>query len=71
MVYGATGLSSRFEFYYGGLFVVPDGRGHGHVVRNDGETINFWRLPDSEGGRIIVDNGIGSDYLTDYGLWRR
>lgn len=55
VVTGATGRKERFEFYYGGEGR-PDGPGHGHVVCNEGDCINFWRLPASEGGRIVIDD---------------
>ena len=44
--------------YYGGAFT-PDGYGHGHVKATGGplgENIVYWRLPESEGGQVIVDN---------------
>ena len=44
--------------YYGGAFT-PDGHGHGHVKATGGplgENIVYWRLPESEGGQVIVDN---------------
>ena len=37
----------------------PDGPGHGHVRVTGGplgENIVYWRLPESEGGQVIVDN---------------
>lgn len=67
VIYGATGRRDRFEFYYGG-FLSPDGVGHGHVVSNDGLNINFWRLPDSEGGRIVIDDRWSTEQLRDHGL---
>lgn len=61
--------------YYGG-FPVADGHGHGHVKATGGslgENIVFWRLPDSEGGNVIVDNSFGvpdgndlSDHMTGF-----
>lgn len=65
---GATGRRERLEFFYGGLFV-PDGDGHGHVVSNDGVSINYWRLPDSEGGRVVVDDYFSSERLQDHGVY--
>lgn len=69
VVYGNTGRKDRFEFYYGGEGY-PDGPGHGHVVSNDGENIHYWRLPDSEGGYVKIDDrsGNGNCLLSDYGL---
>ena len=66
--YGATGRNDRFEFYYGG-FYTPDGDGHGHVVSNDGENIIFWRLPDREGGRVVIDDRFSFEKLRDHGVW--
>lgn len=67
VVTGATGRRDRFEFYYGGRFS-PDGGGHGHVVSNDGENIHYWRLPDGEGGRVVLDDRWSADKLRDHGL---
>lgn len=67
IVYGNTGRRDRFEFYYGGLFD-PDGIGHGHVVSNDGENIHFWRLPDSEGGMIMIDDRFSFEQLSSHGI---
>lgn len=60
--------------YYGGRGCVPDGEGHGHVKAQGGvfgESIVYWRLPECEGGKVVIDNfeGIGriSDHLT--GNW--
>lgn len=41
---GNTGRSARLDMYYGGQGS-PDGEGHGHVVSNDGENVNYWREP--------------------------
>lgn len=65
VVTGATGRRERFEFYYGGLFT-PDGVGHGHVVCNDGETINFWRKPNHEGGETVIDDSWSSEKLANH-----
>ena len=45
--------------YYGGRFGNIPGDSHGHVKATGGplgENIVFWRLPDSEGGHVLVDN---------------
>lgn len=49
---------------------------HGHVRATGGllgENIAYWRLPESEGGQVIVDNSWGTmngndlrDHLTDF-----
>jgi hypothetical protein len=65
VVFGATGRRERFEFYYGGA-MHPDGPGHGHVVCNDGETINYWRKPGHEGGQVVIDDGLSSEKLADH-----
>lgn len=65
VIYGATGRKDRFEFYYGGAGT-PDGPGHGHVVCNDGETINFWRLSAEEGGRIVIDDRWSTEKLAKH-----
>ena len=47
---------------YGGYRGNTPGDGHGHVKATGGpfgENIVYWRLPDSEGGRVIVDNQFG------------
>lgn len=67
VVTGATGRRDRLEFYYGGM-VTADGPGHGHVVSNDGENIHFWRLPESEGGRIVIDDRWSREELRAHGL---
>jgi len=44
--------------YYGGS-LKPDGTGHGHVKATGGplgENIVYWRLPEDEGGEVIIDN---------------
>ena len=61
--------------YYGGAFA-PDGHGHGHVKATGGtlgKNIVYWRLPESKGGQVIVDNSWGTmngnnlcDHLTDF-----
>ena len=61
--------------YYSGAFT-PDGHGHGHVKATGGplgKNIVYWRLPESEGGQVIVDNSWGimngndlRDHLTDF-----
>ena len=46
----------QINVYYGGMFK-PDGPGHGHVRVTGGplgENIVYWRLPESEGGQVIV-----------------
>ncbi|KTS65287.1 hypothetical protein NS206_04920 [Microbacterium testaceum] len=68
VVYGATGRRDRFEFFYGG-FLSPDGPGHGHVVSNDGENIHFWRLPSSEGGRVVIDDTFSFERLNSHGTF--
>lgn len=68
VVYGATGRRDRFEFFYGGAFM-PDGSGHGHVVSNDGENIHYWRLPASEGGRVVIDDSFSFEKLQSHGVY--
>jgi hypothetical protein len=64
IVRGSRGRHERFEFFYGGA-VLPDGSGHGHVICNDGETINYWRMPVSEGGKeAINDDWTSSEQLS-------
>lgn len=65
VVVGATGRKDRLEFYYGGASY-PDGPGHGHVVCNDGETINFWRKPVHEGGQIVIDDKWSTERLMNH-----
>lgn len=65
----------KVEVYYGG-FLSPDGIGHGHVKATGGplgENIVYWRLPEDEGGKVIVDNSWDitggndlSNYLTNF-----
>ena len=53
--------------YYGGAFT-PDGHGHGHVKATGGppgENIIYWRLPESEGGQVIVSNSWDIMYGND------
>ncbi len=55
--------------FYGGFFT-PDGPGHGHVKATGGplgENIVYWRLPDSEGGQVIVSNSWDTMYGNDLG----
>lgn len=64
---GATNI------YYGGL-LTPDGIGHGHVKAQGGvygESIVYWRKPDSEGGQVVIDNFASSEALSDHfsSLW--
>ena len=45
--------------YYGGRHGNTPNDGHGHVKATGGprgESIVFWRLPESEGGQVIVSN---------------
>ena len=65
VITGATGRSGRFEFFYGGI-MSADGPGHGHVVCNDGESINFWRKPSSEGGQTVIDDNRSSERLSGH-----
>ncbi|WP_103530547.1 hypothetical protein [Streptomyces sp. SM11] len=58
---GQTGRVDRVDIYYGGSGWDPKGPGHGHVVSNDGVFINFWRLPDSEGGAIVLNDDYGKN----------
>lgn len=49
----------QINVYYGGRFGNIPGDGHGHVRTTGGplgENIVCWRLPESEGGQVIVDN---------------
>ena len=65
----------QINVYYGGAFA-PDGHGHGHVKATGGtlgKNIVYWRLPESKGGQVIVDNSWGTmngndlrDHLTDF-----
>lgn len=65
VVTGATGLLTRFEFYYGGV-LSADGPGHGHVVSKNGEAINYWRKPASEGGQVIIDDNWSNEQLSKH-----
>lgn len=65
VVVGSTGRRERLEFYYGG-WMYPDGPGHGHVVCNDGETINYWRLPSHEGGRTLIDDRMSTEKFASH-----
>ena len=66
----------QINVYYGGRFGNIPGDGHGHVRATGGplgENIVYWRLPESEGGQVIVDNSWGTmngndlrDHLTDF-----
>ncbi|CAN3702702.1 hypothetical protein MMX123_02732 [Microbacterium sp. MM2322] len=54
--------------FYGGRFGNVPGDGHGHVKATGGpfgENIVFWRLPESEGGQIIVSNSFDTMYGND------
>jgi hypothetical protein len=62
VITGAKGIRGRFEFFYGGA-MHADGPGHGHVVCNDGETINYWRKPNHEGGQVIIDDNWSTEKL--------
>ncbi len=63
VIRGETGRRERFEFLYGGAGNLPDGAGHGHVVSNDGVNIAYWRTPQSEGGRVLVDDLMSQERL--------
>lgn len=65
IVRGARGRKERFEFFYGGL-MTPDGIGHGHVVCNEGEAINYWRKPSHEGGQVMIDDNFSSEQLASH-----
>lgn len=55
--------------YYGGSFGNTPGDGHGHVKATGGpmgENIVFWRLPESEGGQVIVSNLWDTMYDNDH-----
>ena len=66
----------QINVYYGGRFGNILGDGHGHVRATGGplgENIVYWRLPESEGGQVIVDNSWGimngndlRDHLTGF-----
>lgn len=60
--------AGTINIFYGGSFV-PDGNGHGHVKAQGGpfgENIVYWRLPDSEGGAIVIDNFASAERLNDH-----
>lgn len=63
--------AGTIDVYYGG-FLTPDGQGHGHVKATGGplgENIVYWRLPQDEGGQVIVSNSWDTMYgndLSDY-----
>ena len=60
--------AGTINIFYGGTFF-PDGTGHGHVKAQGGafgESIVFCRLPESEGGRIAIDNWASSESLSDH-----
>jgi hypothetical protein len=65
VIRGATGRKNRFEFYYGGEGA-PDGPGHGHVVSNDGMSINYWREPNAT--IPTLDDMMKPKKLDDYGF---
>lgn len=65
--------AGTINIFYGGSFT-PDGYGHGHVKAQGGalgESIVFWRLPESEGGGVVIDNFASAERLADHlsGLW--
>jgi hypothetical protein cdivTM_09441 len=61
----------QISAYYGGI-----GPGHGHVKATGGplgKNTVYWRLPESKGGQVIVDNSWETmngndlrDHLTDF-----
>ena len=56
------------NIYYGGRSGNIPGDGHGHVKATGGplgENIIYWRLPDSEGGAVIVSNAWDVMYGND------
>ncbi|WP_367133234.1 hypothetical protein [Saccharothrix sp. HUAS TT1] len=54
-----TDGQAKVDIYYGGRGG-PLGKGHGHLVKlRDGDSVVYWRLPQSEGGRVITDNRRG------------
>jgi hypothetical protein len=60
--------AGTINIFYGGSFT-PDGYGHGHVKAQGGafgESIVYWRLPDSEGGTVVIDNWASSERLADH-----
>ena len=66
----------QINVYYGGRFGNIPGDSHGHVRATGGplgENIVYWRLPESEGGQVIIDNSWGTmngndlrDHLTGF-----
>lgn len=60
--------AGTIDIYYGGLWK-PDGEGHGHVKAQGhtcGECIVYWRLPDREGGRVVIDNWASEERLSSH-----
>lgn len=60
--------AGTINVYYGGRMGNIPGDGHGHVKATGGplgESIVFWRLPESEGGQTIVDNSWDTKYGND------
>ena len=57
------------NIYYGGM-LMPDGYGHGHVkarICHYGTVaIVYWRRPDSEGGKVVVNNPNSVEPLSLY-----
>jgi hypothetical protein len=74
--YPATAHRSggQINVYYGGRFGNIPGDGHVRATGGPlGENIVYWRLPESEGGQVIVDNAWETmngndlrDHLTDF-----
>lgn len=60
---------NTMNIYYGGL-TTPDGYGAGHVkavVCDYGyAAITYWRLPDVEGGKVIINNPNSAEALSKY-----
>ncbi len=55
-IYRSGGM---INVYYGGRYDNTPNDGHGHVKATGGphgENIVFWRLPEDEGGEVIIDN---------------
>jgi len=55
-IYRSGGM---INVYYGGRYDNAPNDGHGHVKATGGphgENIVFWRLPEDEGGEVIIDN---------------
>lgn len=66
--------AGTINVYYGGSRGNVPGDGHGHVKAQGGafgESIVFWRLPESEGGTVVIDNWASAEKLADHlsGLW--